>query len=138
MAFQFLALLPVVEKVIDKIFPDKEAADKAKLEMFRMQQQGELKQLEADVQLALGQMKVNEAEATAGFFRGGWRPAVGWVCASGLAYQFLIRPLLTFILTLNGTPQELPGLEMDTLLTLLLGMLGLGAYRTAEKVKGLP
>ncbi|POZ62301.1 3TM-type holin [Chromobacterium alticapitis] len=67
---------------------------------------------------------------SAGLFESGWRPYCGWVCGAGLSYQFLLRPVL------NGLALgQFPPLEVDTLMTLLFGMLGLGVYRTIEKVK---
>jgi len=125
-------------KLIERLFPDPQQKATAQLELLRLQQTGELAQLQADVQLAMGQMQVNAAEATAGAFRGGWRPMVGWICAAGLGYQVVLRPLLMFAAAVNGTPVEAPSIELDTLLTLLFGMLGLGAFRTYEKAKGLP
>lgn len=123
-------------KVFDKLFPNPEEKAKAQLELFKLQQQGAFKELEAELQLAVGQMEINKAEAQSqDFFRGGWRPFIGWVCGMGLAYQFLIRPLLTFILMVAETKvQVLPSLELETLMTLLFGLLGLGAMRTAEKL----
>jgi len=125
-------------KVFDKLFPNPEEKAKAQLELFKLQQEGAFRELEANLQLAQGQMEINKAEAESpDFFRGGWRPFIGWVCGWGLAYQFLIRPILTFILMVAETKvQTLPSLELDTLMTLLFGLLGLGAMRTAEKLKG--
>lgn len=137
------ALLPGIfeigSKVIDRVFPDKEKQAEAKLKLLEMQQAGEFKQLEADLQLALGQLEVNKAEAeSTDFFRAGWRPFVGWVCGFGLAYQFVLRPLLPWAVGLfDIAAAPMPPLELDTLLTLLLGMLGLGGLRTSEKLKGL-
>lgn len=124
-------------KVFDKLFPNPEEKAKAQLELFKLQQEGAFKQLEADLALSMGQMEINKAEAESqDFFRGGWRPFIGWVCGLGLAYQFLFRPLLTFLLMVAETKvQTLPALELDTLMTLLFGILGLGAYRTIEKIK---
>ena len=117
-------------KVIDKIIPDPQAKAQMQLELIRLQQSGELAQM-------TGQMEINKVEATSpDLFRGGWRPFIGWICGVGLLYQFLLRPLLGWLSNVQGWAVP-PPLEMDTLLTLLLGMLGLGAYRTAEKVKGV-
>jgi hypothetical protein len=117
-------------KVIDKIIPDPQAKAQMQLELIRLQQSGELAQM-------TGQMEINKVEAASpDLFRGGWRPFIGWICGAGLLYQFLLRPLLGWLSGINGWAVP-PPLEMDTLLTLLLGMLGLGAYRTAEKVKGV-
>lgn len=125
-------LLDAVGKIFDRVWPDPEKKAQAQIELLKMQQAGEFKQLEADLQLAVGQMEVNKAEAAApDLFTRGWRPFIGWVCGAGLAYQFLVRPLLIGVLG-----HDYPALENDTLMTLLFGMLGLGAFRTAEKIKG--
>ena len=90
-------------------------------------------------QLALAQIEVNKAEAASGsFFKGGWRPFVGWVCGVAFAYHFIIQPLVIFILTAIGMDiPDLPEFDMGTLLPVLGGMLGIGVLRTYEKHKGL-
>lgn len=129
-------LLPVVGTVIDKLFPDAEAREKAKYELFKLQQEGELKALDADLQMALAQVKVNETDAAStDNFRAGWRPAAGWVCSIGLAYTFLAQPLLAWLSASRGWPIP-PQIDMDTLMGLLTGLLGLGGFRTFERVKG--
>ena len=86
-----------------------------------------------------GQVELNKIEAaSSSFFRAGWRPAVGWICAFALGYQMLFRPIVGWYLQQVVGWGYPPTLEMDTLLTLLFGMLGLGAYRTKEKLKGVP
>ena len=77
--------------------------------------------------------QINEIEAGhRTVFVAGWRPFIGWVCGVALAYNFIIRDL--FIWALD--PQEVPpALQMEHLMTVLLGMLGLGGLRTYEKVK---
>lgn len=129
-------LFDVLGKVFDRVFPDPQQKAQAQLELLKMQQAGEFKELDASVQLALGQMEVNKVEAAGeSLFKSGWRPAIGWVCAAGLLYQLLLRPLLGWAAQ-NYLKWSLPpSLEMDTLGTLLFGMLGLGAYRTVEKIK---
>lgn len=131
------ALIPLISGILDKVLPDPQSAADAKLRAFEMAQKGELAVLDADVRLALGQMEVNKAEASTDLFRGGWRPACGWVCAAGLAYAFLLRPLLPWIVSVAGADvPELPSIDTDTLMVLLTGMLGLGSLRTFERVKG--
>lgn len=126
-------LVGTLGKIFDRVWPDPEKKALAQLELLKMQQAGEFKELEADLQLAVGQMEVNKAEAAApDLFTRGWRPFIGWVCGAGLAYQFLVRPLLVGFLG-----HDYPGLETDTLMTLLFGTLGLGAFRTTEKIKGV-
>ena len=90
-------------------------------------------------QALLAQLEINKAEAASGsLFKGGWRPAVGWVCALAFAYHYLLQPLLIFILTASGVDlPELPVFDMSTLLTVLGGLLGIGGLRSYEKTKGL-
>lgn len=131
------ALIPGVVQIIDKLIPDPAQAADAKLRALELAQRGELSALDADLRLALGQMEVNKAEAATDAYRGGWRPAVGWLCAAGLAYQFLAQPLLPWFATLAGAAvPPLPAIDNDTLLVLLTGMLGLGGMRTVERIKG--
>lgn len=130
-------LITAGTKIIERLFPDPEQADKAKLELFKMQQNGELAALASETELAKGQLEINKAEAQAGPFRGGWRPFIGWVCGAGLAYNFVARPLLTFVLEYHGVAATLPALDLSELMPLILGMLGLGGMRSWEKGRGL-
>jgi len=131
------ALISLLPGLLDKILPDPGAAAEAKLKVMEMAQRGELAAMDADMRLALGQMEVNKAEASTDLFRGGWRPACGWVCAFGLAYNFLLRPLLPWFAKVAGfNVPDLPAIDTDTLMVLLTGMLGLGGLRTFERVKG--
>lgn len=129
--------IPAITQVLDKILPDPQAAAEAKLRARDMAQKGELAALDADLRLALGQMEVNKVEATTDMFRGGWRPSVGWVCVFGLAYQFLLQPVLPWLVAVAGVSvPPLPAIDNETLMVLLTGMLGLGGLRTFERVKG--
>lgn len=131
------ALIPIIGTVLDKILPDPQAAADAKLKALEMAQKGELAALDADMRLALGQIEVNKAEASTDLFRGGWRPAVGWCCALGLFYTFLLRPVLPWAVGLFGVQvADLPNIDNESLMVLLFGMLGLGGLRTFERVKG--
>lgn len=123
-------------KILDKVIPDPAAKQAAQLELLKLQQAGEFRQLEADLQLALAQTKINEVEAASpDLFRGGWRPAAGWVCVAGLAYQFLFQPLAAWSGGIHGWAPP-PVLDLGDLYGLLFGMLGLGAYRSFERLKG--
>lgn len=125
-------------KIIDKVIPDPAAKAAAQLELIRLQQSGELAQLTAETELAKGQNAVNLTEAgSASFFVSGWRPFIGWVCGAGLAMQFLVGPIATWFAALAGRALAFPALDLGTLMTLLFGMLGLGAMRTKEKMEGV-
>lgn len=90
-------------------------------------------------QLALAQVEVNKAEAASGsVWKGGWRPFVGWVCGTAFAYHFVIQPLAIFIVAAYGMEiPALPEFDMGQLMTVLMGMLGLGGLRSFEKSKGV-
>jgi hypothetical protein len=132
-----VALIPVLSQVLDKIFPDKEAADAAKLKLLDMQQSGELAKLESITELAKGQLEINKAEASSdGHYKGGWRPAIGYVCATALAYNYVAYPILVFIMSYAMPYMDVPKVNIDdNLWELITGMLGLGAMRTWEKIK---
>ena len=83
----------------------------------------------------MAQVDVNKAEAQhRSIFVAGWRPFIGWVCGVALAYHFILYPIVVFILasfpTETFTIDQLPKFDMDSLMTVLLGMLGLGGLRT--------
>lgn len=132
-------LFSLASKVFDKFFPDPEERAKAQLQLLTMQQAGEFKEMDMQLQAAQMQADINRVEAaSSSIFSSGWRPFIGWICGCGLAYQFLLRPLLTFVLLLvDARVTTLPALELDTLLTLLGGMLGLATLRTKEKLQGV-
>ena len=131
------ALIPLIGTIVEKVIPDPQAAADAKLRVMELAQRGELAVLDADMKLALGQIEVNKAEATTDMFRGGWRPAVGWICVAGLAYQFILQPVLPWLVALFGAQvPPLPAIDNESLMVLLTGMLGLGGLRTFERVKG--
>lgn len=123
-------------KVIDKLIPDPTAKAQAQLEVLKLQQSGEFKELEVQLAIAQQQTDVNKIEAGSdSLFKSGWRPAVGWVCVIGLLYTYLLQPLLAWLSSAYQW-QAPPTLELGDLIVLLGGMLGLGTLRTAEKMKG--
>lgn len=124
-------------KIIDKIFPDKTAADAAKLKMFELQQQGEFKEMDQNFQVALEQIKLNAVEAAnPSVFVSGWRPAVGWVCVSAYAYNYVVMPVIVWgAKWFDTAAPNMITLDTGELTTLLFGMLGIGTLRTVEKLK---
>lgn len=120
--------------LVDKLFPNPKDAAEAKLRVLELQQSGELAALNADLELARGQMEINKAEAqSTDPFRAGWRPFIGWTCGSAFAFNFVILPLVTMISAIAGNPVELDPLNMQAMMPVLLGLLGLGGFRTYEK-----
>ena len=126
------ALIGPVTGLLDKFIPDADEKARIAHELATMSEKHAQ-------QLALSQIEVNKAEAASGsIFKGGWRPAVGWVCVIAFAYHFIVKDLVVFICAASGVElPDLPEFDMGTLLTVLGGMLGIGGLRTYEKQKGL-
>jgi|ERR1035437_253415 hypothetical protein len=118
-----------------KVDPTVALTKTAEIEEIKLQLAGKLQdQLNAQLQ---GQLDTNKQEASsASMFVAGWRPFIGWICGSGLGIQFIVNPLFTWIAALAKHPVQFPSLDLGTLMTLLFGMLGLGAMRTFEKTQG--
>lgn len=123
-------ILGIVGQIFDRVIPDKAAAEKAKLEAAAAMQS-------QDFQLALEQIKVNQEEAkSTNWFVAGWRPAVGWIGAFSLGYAAILEPLIRFTAQVGlGYKGAFPVLDNSITMQILFGILGLGAYRTVEKVK---
>jgi hypothetical protein len=125
------ALLPALGTLIDRLIPDRAAAEKAKAEM-------EQQLVSAANQAALAQVEVNKIEAAhSSVFVAGWRPSIGWVCAAGLAWAFVLAPIASWALVVLGIKADLPAIHTDYLLELVLAMLGIGGLRTFEKLRGV-
>lgn len=130
------AIASVVGKIIDRAWPDPTQKAQAAIELQRMVQAGEFKQIDADLQAMQMQADVNKVEAGSGDpFTSRWRPSVGYVCAAGLAYAAIIEPCLRLLVTVYGVSTPLPAVDTTLTMQLLFGLLGLGGMRTAEKVK---
>lgn len=132
-----VALIPILGTLVDRIFPDPQAAAEAKVKVMEMAQRGELAHLDAELKMAVGQMETNKVEAaSSSLWVSGWRPAVGWCCAAAFAFKFILGPSAVVIMAMVGHPITLPVFDFTEMSTILMGMLGLGALRTVEKVKG--
>ena len=125
-------IAPILGNVLDRFFPDKEKAAEA-------QRAIETALLENAAQINLAQVEVNKEEAQhRTIFVAGWRPFIGWVCGIALAWHFVGVPVTIFFIAWAGAEvPELPAFDMNSLMTVLMGMLGLGGLRTFEKMKGL-
>tara|TARA_Y100001951_G_C11255935_1_gene249405 strand:- start:35 stop:430 length:396 start_codon:yes stop_codon:yes gene_type:complete len=126
------ALIGPVTGLLDKFIEDKDQKNALAHEIATLAQ----KQAH---QAQLAQVEVNKQEAQhRSIFVAGWRPFVGWVCGIALAYHFVLAPIILFSVSITGIQiPELPSFNMETLTTVLLGMLGLGGLRSFEKYKGV-
>lgn len=85
----------------------------------------------------MGQIEVNKVEAAhPSVFVAGWRPAVGWISAVGLGWQFVLAPFTELTARWFGWTGVMPVVDVDSLMMLVLGMLGIGAQRSYDKMKG--
>ena len=126
------AILPGVTDIIGRFLPeDKEARAKAEREIEQ--------QLSTHLaRIDIAQLEVNKEEAKSrNVFIAGWRPFIGWTCGIALCWTYILQPIAQFVLAQTGHLIDLPGLDMSTMMPVLLGMLGLGGLRTWEKYKGL-
>lgn len=125
--------------VVDKIWPDPAKAAEAKAALLQAQQAGLFKEMDQTFELQLEQIKTNAAEAAnPNIFVAGWRPFVGWICGFGLGYAAIFEPMGRFIaVTFFDYKGTFPVLDTTITMQALFGILGLGAMRTYDKVKGV-
>lgn len=128
-----LLVMPFLEfgaKLLERWFPDPEKKAAAEMEMLKLMQAGEL-------QTTIAQLEVNAKEAQhASIFVAGWRPFIGWVCGSAFLYVSIAHSLIAWVARIKGWPAP-PTLDADVLMYVLGGMLGLGGFRSMEKIKGV-
>lgn len=136
-----LDIIPIVGKIIDKVIPDRAAAAATKAALNQASLEGQLQEELVQLQaVTSSQSDINKIEAASpSIFVAGGRPAIMWICAAALAYQYLVRPLGTGVALIAGHPIPAPGLPGldDNLYQLLWAMLGLGAMRSFDKLKGV-
>ena len=117
------ALIGPVTGLLDKFIPDADQKAKLAHDIATMSEKHAQ-------EIALAQIKVNEAEAKGNWFQSSWRPAIAWVCVLGFLVNFLVSPICA------GFGVVIPQADTGTMLPVLLGMLGLGTMRTVERLKG--
>ena len=123
------ALIGPVTGLLDKFIEDKDQKNKLAHEIATMADKH-------SHEVAKANMEINKEEAKSRhWWIAGWRPACGWICTLAMGYHFIIQPFLIFFLALFGLKMDIPTFDMDTLMTVLLGMLGLGGLRSFEKHK---
>ena len=121
------AALAIGGQLITRMWPDPAEQAKAQLALLELAQRGELAQVE-----------VNKVEAaSASLFVSGWRPAIGWVCGAGCAWNWIGLPMASFIMAAIGQTVQIYPADLGEMMPLLLGMLGIGTLRTVEKIKGV-
>ena len=118
------SLIGPATKLLDKVIEDKDQKNALAHEIATMAERHAQ-------ELAKGQLEVNKVEAAhKSLFVAGWRPAIGWVCALGLFYNVILANII-------GIWVDVPEIDTTLLVPVMMGMLGLGAMRSYEKVQGV-
>ena len=126
----FKEIVGTISTVLDRVIPDKNARERAEHELKKLDQSG-------DLQKMMGQLEVNKVEAAhPSIFVSGWRPFIGWVCGAALVYNYIVYNFLLWgMVVFKAKVAPPPAMELETLLPVLFGMLGMGGLRTFEKMK---
>jgi len=122
------SLIAPVTGLLDKFIEDKDQKNALAHEIATMSEKHA-------VELSRGQLEINKVEASStSLFVSGWRPAVAWVCVLGMASNFVLIPMANFALAILESDITVPLIDTSTMMPVLMGMLGLGAMRTVEKI----
>jgi hypothetical protein len=123
-------LFEMGKSIIDRLFPDPAEKAKAEMELLRMTQDGDLKQV-------MAQLEINAREAQhPSIFVSGGRPFFLWIGGVGFAYAVLLQPLLCWVAKIKGWPEP-PLPDVELLWVVVTGLLGISGLRTSEKIKGV-
>ena len=118
------SLIGPATQLLDKVIEDKDEKNRIAFELSTLAERHAQ-------ELAKGQLEVNKVEAASkSLFVAGWRPCIGGGCALGLFYNTILSNIL-------GIWVEMPEIDTTLLVPVMMGMLGLGAMRSYEKVQGV-
>ncbi len=124
---------------VGEVFKDiREAITGKAIEDPNKRREIELKLAQLEQAINQGQIEINKTEAKhASVFVAGWRPFLGWVGGSAMAYVFILSPLIEWACSIYGLSIEPPQIDGTMLFNLVLALLGFGGLRTFEKTKGV-
>lgn len=126
-------LISPVTDIIGEVVVDKDKKREIELKLQEIVDRADARYHEE----LMGQIEVNKVEAQhASIFVAGWRPFIGWTSGVGIAYTFVLAPFIEFVARANGYTQDMPLPDAAQLMTLVTAMLGVGAMRSYDKVKG--
>jgi hypothetical protein len=132
-----------IKGIIAHYLPDPVAQAQAQIDLTAALNKRDELMIQALAQMNTAQTQVNAVEAASpSFFKGGWRPAVAWVCVFGMFYNFILAPISTWALAIIGTAAGIaipvpPTLDTQSLWAILTGMLGLAGIRSYEVSNGI-
>ena len=117
---------------LDGLFTSDDERAAAALKIQALMAQPHMMQAQANI----------EAAKNTNWFVAGGRPALLWICAVALFYNWIIKDFIVIgIVTLSDRAAEivplLPSIDGAEVTGLVTALLGLGALRTWEKTKGV-
>ncbi|MCF6211704.1 MAG: holin family protein [Gammaproteobacteria bacterium] len=122
-----------VGDTLDNLFTSDEERLEAEQEVMKARRNFDYLENKLVAEQNVAQMEVNKQEAKGNWFQSGWRPAIGWIGAVTLAYQFIIYPLLLW--TLDDASKAPPQMDSSMMFTIITGMLGIAGMRSFDKFK---
>lgn len=128
----FGSIADLIRTGIDKIWPDPTKAAEAKIAILQAEQAGAFKEMDAQMQLNIEQIKANAAEAAQPGFH--FRDGAGWVCVVSFAVAALKSPI-EWASVLVGHPVTLPSVDQTTTIPMLFALLGIGGMHLYEKTQ---
>jgi hypothetical protein len=129
MMWDIPATITAVTQLVNKFVPDRDAQIKLQAEL-------QLKFAEIEAQQLQAQSDTNKVEAaSSSVFVAGWRPFIGWVCGSALAWSYILQPVAQWALLVTHVDTKLPEIPSGDLFNLTLAMLGMAGWRTLDKIK---
>lgn len=130
--FDVGSLADSVMSGLDGLFTSDDERSAAALKIQTLMAQPHMMQAQANI----------ESAKNTNWFVAGGRPALLWICAIALLYNWIIKDFIVIgIVTLSDRATEivplLPTIDGNEVTGLVLALLGLGAMRTYEKTKGV-
>lgn len=127
-----------VGDTLDNLFTSDEERQEAENELTKAQRRFDHLADKLVAQQNIAQTEVNKVEAaSSSLFQAGWRPAIGWIGVLALAYQFVIYPMLLWLIAFVPEIKTPPALEANMMFTIITGMLGIAGMRSLDKIKGV-
>jgi len=122
-----------VGDTLDNLFTSDEERLEAEQEIMKARRNFDYLENKLVAEQNIAQMEVNKQEAKGNWFQSGWRPAIGWIGAITLAYQYIVYPLLLW--TLDDASKAPPQMDSSMMFTIITGMLGIAGMRSFDKLK---
>ena len=124
-------LIGPITELLSKVIPDKTERERLAYEISTLAERQAHEQM-------MAQLEVNKTEAShMSLYVAGWRPFIGWSCGLAMAFNYIGVPVVETVSVINGTPLTIDPLDLEVMMPVLLGMLGLGGMRSYEKRNGV-